>query len=114
MWPTRCRPSGLGHPVGCRVEVDTDILEITTPNTALVRHRLSPGATEPVWDPAHRAAAEAMALGRSRPTLRLVTPPAEPASSGPGRLELGGGDYDVEGLDLGARCGGCGCPGEGA
>lgn len=107
-------PEWLGHPVACRVEVDTDILEITAGNTALVRHRLRPGATEPVWDPAHRVAAEAMALGRSRPTLRLVAPPAEPAWSGPGRLELGGGDYDVERLDLGARYGGCGCTGEGA
>lgn len=106
-------PEWVGHAVSCRVEVDTDVLEITAGTTLLSRHRLQPGATEAVWDPAHRAAAEAIALGRARPSLAVVAPTA--ARSGPGaRLELGEGDYDVEALDLDARYGVCGCTGEGA
>ncbi|HET7486716.1 MAG TPA: hypothetical protein VFJ85_02220 [Acidimicrobiales bacterium] len=77
---------------------------------------LSPGATEAVWDPDHRAAAEAIALGRSRPPLRLVPPAAEPAITAPASppLELGPGDYDVDAPDLDARYGACGCQGAGA
>lgn len=107
-------PGWVGHAVSCRVEVDSDVLEITAGTTPLSRHRLAPGATEPVWDPAHRAAAEAIALGR--PALAAVAPVVSPAGvrSGPGaRLELGEGDYDVEAPDLGARYGVCGCTGAG-
>jgi len=110
-------PGWVGHAVSCRVEVDTDVLEITAGTTLLSRHRLAPGATEPVWDPAHRAAAEAIALGRARPALAVVTPVVAPAGlrRDPGaRLELGEGDYDVEALDLDVRYGVCGCTGEGA
>jgi hypothetical protein len=113
--PYSVPPECLGHKVGCRVEVDSDVLEVVLGTTVVARHKLQPGATEPVWDPAHRAAAEAIALGRSRPRLALVPPPAadeEPVSAG--RLELGEGDYDVDALDLEARYGGCGCTGRGA
>jgi transposase len=106
-------PGWVGHLVACRVEVDSDTLEISAGTQLLARHRLQPGATEPVWDPTHRAAAEAIALGRHRPRLRVVPPPAEPGPADSGRLELGG-DYDVESLDLAARYGGCGCTGQGA
>lgn len=105
-------PSCVGQMVTCRVEVDSPILVVTCGTTEVARHRLDPDATEPVWDPAHRGAAEAIALGRARPGLRLVPPPApEPA---PPRLELPGGDYDVDPPDLDARYGGCGCNGAGA
>ena len=97
----------------CRVQVDTDILDITAGAALLARHRLQPDAAGPVWDPAHRAAAEAIALGRHRPALRVVPPPAEePAPAG--RLDLGDGDYDVDAPDLAARYGACGCTGQGA
>jgi len=105
-------PEVVGSKVVCRVGVDTDVLEVSWGSTVVARHRLSPGATEPVWDPAHRAAAEAMALGRHRPNLALVAPPDEPRSAG--RLELGEGDYDVDAPDLEARYGVCGCTGRGA
>lgn len=84
---------------------------VTCGGTEVARHRLVPDATEAVWDPAHRAAAEAIALGRARPVLRLVPPPAREPS--PPRLELPGGDYDVDPPDLVARYG-CGCNGAGA
>jgi transposase len=111
--PYSVPPEWLGHTVCCRVEVDTDILAITAGTTRVARHRLQPGATEPVWDPAHRAAAEAIALGRHRPALHVV-PPADHGPAPAGRLELGEGDYDVEDPDLDARYGGCGCTGQGA
>jgi transposase len=111
--PYSVPPGWVGHTVACRVEVDTDVLEISAGATLVCRHRLQPGATEPVWDPAHRAAAEAIALGRHRPALHLVPPAAdEPAPAG--RLVLGDGDYDVEAPDLAARYGGCGCTGQGS
>jgi transposase len=105
-------PEVVGSKVACRLEVDTDRLEVWWGATLVARHTLDPEATEPVWDPAHRAAAEAVALGGHRPTLRLVAEPA--AAPHPGGLELGAGDYDVDPLDLEARYGGCGCTGRGA
>jgi transposase len=112
--PYSVPPEVLGCKVSCRVEVDSDVLEVRWGSQLVARHTLRPGATEPVWDPAHRAAAEAIALGRSRPVLRVVPPPAEPEPPPAGRLELGDGDYDVDAPDLEARYGGCGCTGSGA
>lgn len=109
--PYSVLPEVVGSKVVCRVEVDSDVLEVSWGTTVVARHRLSPGATEPVWDPAHREAAEAIALGRHRPALALVAPPAEEPR---GRLELGEGDYDVDAVDLEARYGDCGCTGRGA
>jgi transposase len=105
-------PGWVGQVVCCRVEVDSDTLEITAGTTVVSRHRLQPGATEAVWDPAHRAAAEAVALGRARPKLHVVSAPDRHRDAG--HLDLGQGDYDVESLDLQARYGGCGCTGRGA
>ena len=65
--PYSVPPGWLGHKVACRVEVDADVLEISSAARLLCRHRLPPDATEPVWDPAHRAAAEAIALGPGPP-----------------------------------------------
>jgi transposase len=105
-------PEVLGHKVTCRVEVDSTTLEILWGTKVVARHQLRPDATEAVWDPTHRAAAEAIALGRVRPRMRLVAPPPEPPPA-PSRLELGDGDYDVDDPDLDARYGGCGCLGQG-
>jgi transposase len=107
-------PGWVGHTVACRVEVDSDMLEISAAGTLLCRHRLQADATEAVWDPAHRAAAEAIALGRTRPKLSVVPAPQPEQEPTSGRLELGAGDYDIDSLDLAARYGGCGCTGRGA
>jgi hypothetical protein len=83
----------------------------------VARHVLQPGANEAVWDPSHRAAAEAIALAPHRAHLRIIPPalPPTPAPPTPAALlELGPGDYDVEPPDLAARYGGCGCQGAGA
>jgi hypothetical protein len=41
----------------------------------------------------------------ARPLLRPLGPPAKQSSGAPRRLEHGEGDYDVVGIDLGARYG---------
>ena len=55
-----------------------------------------------VWDPAHRQAAEAAALGRTRAPLHVVDRPLDPRPATPFA------DYDVETPDLGARYGAVG------
>ena len=106
-------PEVLGAKLTCRVEVDSDVLEISWGGTVVARHRLCPGATEAVWDPAHHQDAQAIALGRSRPMLRRLETLAPERSSSAGRLELGEGDYEVEAIDLARRYGGCECTGAG-
>ena len=54
---------------------------------------------EDVWDPAHRQAAEAAALGRTKVPLRLVDGPLVPRPAQPFA------DYDVDAPDLCARYG---------
>lgn len=58
----------------------------------MARHQLAaPGANE-TWDPAHRWAAEALALGRH---LHVVPDPVGVVTSEETeRLDLGDGDYD--------------------
>jgi transposase len=124
--PYSVPPEVVGSVVTCRVQVDSDELVIAWGARQVARHRLRPGATEPVWDPDHRAAAEAIALGRARSHLTVLPPCADDADDrhdrvdrndravAPRRLELGEGDYDVDDIDLQARYGACGCTGEGA
>ena len=92
-------PDCLGQTVACRVEVDSTELEVRWGGRVIARHQLVPPGSDDVWDPAHRAAAEAAALGR-RAVLRLV-PPAT-ATPTPTALQLPFGDYDVEPPDLAA------------
>jgi transposase len=103
-------PEALGYKVTCQVEVDSEVLEVHLGKKMVARHTLSPGSSEPVWDPAHRRACEEIALKRSRPPLRVVADPAPPAA--PARLDLGEGDYEVEPPDLKVRYGGCECTGQ--
>ncbi len=108
--PYSVSPEALGYKVTCRVEVDSDVLEVHLGQKLVGRHTLSPGATEPVWDLAHRRACEEIALGQSRPRLSVVADPAPAAATA--RLDLGDGDYDVEPPDLAGRYGGCECTGQ--
>lgn len=109
-------PDALGSKVVCRAEVDSGILEIWWGSQRVARHRLRPGATEAVWDPAHREAVEAIALGRTRSTTAMPPPPLakdreETDQAAP--LEMDQWPYDVQGPDLEARYGACGCTGRG-
>jgi hypothetical protein len=93
-------PACIGQKVACREEVDAGELTIAWAGQPVGAHAVAPPGSPEVWDPAHRQAAEAAALSRTRPSLRLVstgdvTPrPPDPYAS-----------YDVEAPDLAARYG---------
>ena len=105
----------VGHVVCCRVEVDSDTLEITA-GTTLVCPASPPARRD-------RGGVGSRPSGRGRghrpgpvPARRCTSSsrPHPTVTGTPGRLDLGAGDYDVESLDLQARYGGCGCTGRGA
>ena len=95
-------PEALGHKVEIRRPVDSNTVEVRLAGRLIATHRLVAGRRVDVWDPAHRQAAEALALGwnPSGPDLRVVANQPDPV--GVERLELGG-DYDVASPDLGGR-----------
>lgn len=92
-------PEALGHKVEIRRRVDGDTVEIRLAGRLIATHRLVAGRRVDVWDPAHKSAAEALALGwdPAGPDLRVVANQPEPDPVG--RLDLGG-DYDVAPPDL--------------
>ena len=94
-------PDCLGQLVEVRRPVDADELTIRLAGRVVATHRVATDGTVEVWNPAHRAAAEAAALNSTRRRhLHVVgDPPAAPVAVG--RLELGGGDFDVDTPDLG-------------
>ena len=103
-------PSLVGTTVEVRLPVDAGRLEVRALGSVVATHDLAPPGSPPVWDPAHRRAAEALALApHARPRLRVVTG----GESQPQELlELGDGDYEVEVPDLacyGLGDGACGC-----
>ncbi len=73
-------------------------LELRLGGRLVAEHRTAPPGSDPQWRPEHRAAAEAIALGRHGRHLRPVPTEGSPPVS---HLELGEGDYDVEVPDLG-------------
>jgi transposase len=92
-------PSCLGQTVQARVAVDATELVVSWAGRVVVRHQLAGPGVREVWDPAHRAAAEAAALNSNRRRhLHVVRPTVGPQQ--PGRRELGSGDYDVAVPDL--------------
>jgi transposase len=95
-------PEALGHKVEIRRRVDGDTVEIRLAGRLIATHRLVDGRRVDVWDPAHKLAAEALALGwdPNGPDLRVVANQSEPAAVE--RLELAG-DYDVAPPDLDGR-----------
>jgi len=93
-------PDALGHKVEIRRKVNATTVEIRLAGRLIATHRLVGGRRVDVWDPEHRRAAEALALGwnrdNDRPDLRLIAnQPEQPVE----RLELGG-DYDIAAPDL--------------
>jgi transposase len=92
-------PECLGQRVGCRVEVDSGTLEISWANAVVGTHTLVAAPHDDVWDPGHRAAAEAAALGRTRAPLRLVSGPQTPRPADPLA------EFDVAIPDLAERYG---------
>jgi len=94
-------PDCLGQLVEVRRGVDADELTIRLTGRVVATHRVPTEDTVEVWNPLHRAAAEAAALSSTRPRrhLHVVTDASTAASKR--RLELGGGDFDVAAPDLG-------------
>ncbi len=90
-------PAVVGQMIEARQPVATDVLELWFAGRLIATHRLAAAGSEPQWLPEHRAAAEAIALGRHGRHLRRVVDVAERAIV---RLDLGAGDYDVEDPDL--------------
>ena len=102
-------PALAGTVVEVRLPVDAGVLQIRALGSDVVTHAVAPPGSPPVWDPAHRRAAEALALApHARRHLHAVVPTVgEPLEL----LDLGDGDYEVEVPDLGCyELGdGCGC-----
>jgi hypothetical protein len=93
------RPTPVGQLVEVRQPVVEPIVEIRLVGGLVAVHRLAAAGSEPQWLPEHRAAGEAIALGRHGRHLRTVD--TEDVSPVPAPLlELGDGDYDVDEPDL--------------
>lgn len=97
----------LGQLVEVRKPVDSNEISIRWAGRLMITHRVPTDGRTEVWDPAHRAQAEASALASTRRRhLHVVRDhdPEPPAPVGPvGRIELPGGDFDVATPDLAAR-----------
>ena len=94
-------PGAVGQKLVCGEEVDSGELTITWAGLNVGRHRIVPPGSPDVWDEEHRKAAEAAALGRTRPALHVVRDPGlEPRPADPYAA------YDVEVPDLVTRYGG--------
>ena len=91
-------PEAAAQLVEARHAVGSTTLELRLGGVLVAEHRIVAVGSDPQWLPEHRAAAEAIALGRHARRLRPV--PAVGAMSEP-ELDLGEGDYDVEVPDLG-------------
>lgn len=105
--PYSAPPSLAGTMVEVRVPVDVGVVEIRAKGTLVVTHELAPPGSPAVWDPAHRKAAEAIALA---PHMRSKKPVTHDALVVAELLDLGDGDYLVEVPDLGGYdLDGCGC-----
>jgi len=90
-------PDLVGTAVEVRIPVDAGVIEIRARGRVVATHRIAPPGSPPVWDPAHRRAAEAMALAPHRRAHLVALPDPEPDV---GLLDLGDGDYDVDEPDL--------------
>jgi len=90
-------PAVAGQVIEARQPVASSTLELRFAGRLIAIHRLVAPGSEPQWLPEHRAAAEAIALGRHDRHLRRVVDLNQRAVVG---VDLGAGDYDVEVPDL--------------
>jgi hypothetical protein len=85
-------PVALGQTVECRAALGEGLLEIRLAGRTIAVHHIALKGSGQIWDPEHRRATEAQALGRpvsAARRLRLVGDKQGPA-----------GDYKVEAVDL--------------
>ena len=97
-------PDCLGQLVEVRKPVDSNDISVRWAGRVMATHRVATDGRVEVWDPAHRAHAEASALASNRRRhLHVVGAEDMPATTRVGRLELPGGDFDIAAPDLSAR-----------
>ena len=93
-------PHAVGHLVEARQPVVDSVVEVRLAGQLIAVHRVVPAGSDPQWLPEHRAAAEAIALGRHGRHLRPFSDDPEATASPVMSLELGAGDFDVDTPDL--------------
>jgi transposase len=96
-------PQAVGALVEVGQPVIEAILEVRLAGQLVAVHQLAPPGSPPQWLPEHRAAGEAIALGRYGRHLRAVNADddlADTSIMSVPSLELGDGDYDVDEPDL--------------
>ena len=93
-------PRAVGHIVEGRQPVIGAVLELRLGGELVAVHPLAVAGSDPQWLPEHRAAAEAIALGRHGRHLRPVDDIDIGAVEPVAVLELGDGDFDVDAPDL--------------
>ncbi|HEU0042401.1 MAG TPA: IS21 family transposase [Jiangellaceae bacterium] len=93
-------PDAVGALVEVRQPVTEAIVEFRLAGQLVAVHRLAAPGAEPQWLPEHRAAGEAIALGRHGRHLRAVDTVDGTAAAPAPLLDLGDGDYDVDTPDL--------------
>lgn len=94
-------PEVAGAVVEARQPVASGLLEIRFAGRVVATHMLVPPGSPPQWAPDHRAATEAIALGRHDRHLRTVADVEVPVAGAVTDLALGEGNYDVDEPDLG-------------
>jgi len=92
-------PAVVGAVIEARQPVASSVLELRFAGRLVAVHRIVAAGSEPQWLPEHRAATEAIALGRHDRHLRPVADVTQRPVVG---LDLGDGDYDVDAPDLAA------------
>ena len=98
-------PELLGAMVECRREVGSDTLQIRYGGSTVATHVLAPKGSDDVWNQGHSATAQSAALGR-KPDLSVVGEPVGTIDNADNTIDVPGGDYVVEQIDLDRRVGG--------
>jgi transposase len=92
-------PELAGKLVEVRQPVGYQVIELRFLGQMVALHQLAAPGAPPQWLPEHKAAAEAIVLGRRR--MGAVDDTVVVATAGPPALSLEDGDYDVAVPDLG-------------
>lgn len=97
-------PDCLGQLVEVRKPVDSNEISVRWAGQLVATHWIAVDGRVEVWDPAHRATAEASALASNKRRHLHVVRNNEPETAAQvGRIELPGGDFDVAAPDLAVR-----------
>lgn len=99
-------PLLAGQLVEVAVPPAAGVVQVRSGGQTVARHPVAAAGSEPVWDPAHRAEAERIALTRhQQPRRHLRAVDGDAGPDGPAGPALPPGDFDVDTPDLDARYG---------